>query len=168
MGRLSKTLYALGAAAVTGIVSVPAQAQAMQGEGLRFFITLTEQFAVAQVRNSPEFKKNPTQENGLRMFRDLYAHMADQHEAQQVELEARSEKMERKGMPNLEACHAASMSVDALIDRENLLRDYDGKVRTGQNPGPPLRTQLGVMRASQIIGRHNRALATACNRLVRE
>jgi len=168
MGKVSKALCVLGAAVATAMAPLPAQAQTLRGEGLQFFITLTEQFAIAQVTQSAEFKKNATQQNGERMFRELYVDQVVQHEAKQAEIDALSDKIAKEGLPNLSACRDVSMQLNAFVDRENLLRDYDEKVRLGKNPGPALRSRDQLIKTSQIFSRNNQLIDTACSKLVNQ
>ncbi len=168
MGKVTNALCVLGAAVATAMAPLPAQAQTLRGEGLQFFITLTEQFALAQVGYSAEFRKDRTEQNFGRMFRELYLGQVVQHEAKQTEIDALSDKIEREGLPNLSACHDVSMQLNAFVDRENLLRDYDEKVRQGKNPGPALRSRDQLIRTSQIFTRNSQLIHNTCTRLANQ
>lgn len=170
MGKVSKMLCALGAAAVmNGMGAASASVATLKGEGLQFFIALTEQFTLAQVRNSAEFKANRTEATHQRLYREIYLQYVTEHERKQAELDQATSRIEQSGLPDLPACYDATRVLHAFVDQENLLRDYDAKVERGQNPGPVLRSREQLIRTSTSFTRNSNAIDRACmNKLTRE
>lgn len=172
MGTFTKSFGALAAAAVLGF-SGAAQAQAANPQATpapvdtaqEMFRILVEEIALAQTRHSPEVRANPTDENGMRVFRNIFVNEARLHGENVQKLKEQGEQIMRTGFKTREECAVALQAYDSFVLRENVLRNYDGHVRSGRYPGPELRAAPVRIEAATALNGYLRIAETACRRV---
>lgn len=174
MGKLTKTMCAVGAAAA---MASPVKAQLTRTEeGVRLFSAIVDVFAVDQVERSPEFEQLSAQYEGGKiteqdalkqkgqMIRAVYANQLVEHRDNLAALQASTQLIAQKGLDSPDMCRAAFMKLSTLGDQENLFGFYDYRVIRGEVPGPMLRSGAERATVANIMQQHTKVLQVVCRK----
>ncbi len=172
MGIFRKSCSALVAAAILGFSGAAKAQTATAGAEpapvdvtQQMFSILVEEFALAQMRNSPEVKAQKSDEAALKVFRDVFVNEARVHAENTEKLRAQGEQIARTGFKTRDECAAALQVYDGFVLRENVLRNYDGQVMGRRYPGPELRSPPERVQAATTLKGYLRATEVACRRV---